>query len=220
MRRSMSLLVTLPFAAGCMTSRDEVRITVPDVSAPVSQSGHVIVFRAVTDHRVFQDHRPDPSIPSLGWGGPVADVPPDIKARAVARKRAGIGKALGDILLPADQTVAGVVRDLMAAGLAGCGCTVRPQGEWAREGDVVIDVDIEKFWSWLTPGWDVTNLHGHAVCEVRMARGSATRTVKLEAERLLTVHGQAYGPSWEKAIAGIAEELTAAARRSLCGQVP
>ena len=116
--------------AGCATSRSEIKLQSPVVSASssVAGNGHIVVIKSVTDERVFEQAPSDPSTPSLGFGGSDGATA-QVKSRAIGRKRNGFGKALGDVLLDQGQTVQEVVRKNLAAALEQSGYKVESQAD-------------------------------------------------------------------------------------------
>jgi hypothetical protein len=148
-----SLLVVAALA-GCATSRSEIRLTSPPPS-PRADSGVELVIRSIEDARVFEERPPHPGTPSLGWGGAAA-APPEVKARAVGRKRNAYGRALGDVLLQQGETVVEVLRQNLVAALANAGYRVVDASR-ASPAALQMDVRIEKFWAWFQPGfWQIT----------------------------------------------------------------
>lgn len=168
MNRASAALLVLLFGvilSGCATSRSQVSVAAPTpVSKPSPMSGGAAsgggsaagqraYIRSVTDARVFSDKPSDPSEPSLGSGG-ASNNSADVKARAFGRKRGGFGMAFGDVLLEPGQSVAGLVRSNTESALQSLGYTVVAKPE---PGALIVDVKINKFWTWFTPGfWSVT----------------------------------------------------------------
>jgi hypothetical protein len=152
------LLVTFIalFFGGCATSRGIVSIQLPEANIAKQSNGQTIFIRSVTDARVFEQKPDSPDIPSLGFGG--ADTASnDLKKRAVARKRNGYGKALGDILLEENQTVESVVKDSLIRSFSEAGYEVITNKDNLKTNTVIVDTSIEKFWSWMNLGfWSIT----------------------------------------------------------------
>jgi len=146
-------LVSLVLAvfSGCATSRGVI-----DVQEEVSvnpETGVAVKFVRVTDVRQFEIDPPQADIPSLK-NDEIDD--PAITSRAIARKRNGYGKALGDILLPEGSTVTGLVESSLTKGLRENGYQVLTAGDEGFEDAAPIEVDIEKFWGWFNPGfWSI-----------------------------------------------------------------
>src|SRR5690606_19720516 len=98
-----SLLVALTIMmVGCAANRSVVDVQVP---ALTSTGGQKVVIMAI-DERTFETKPRSADIPSLK-GGEISDT--SITERAIARKRNGYGKALGDVLLPSGRTVSQLV---------------------------------------------------------------------------------------------------------------
>ena len=104
--RTISVAALLLLVSGCATNRGiiDVRVT----PTPDPQGKVMVKIVRVTDQRTFE-LRPDvASIPSLKDGQIDNKA---ITSRAIARKRNGYGKALGDILLPEGRTVEDLVEE-------------------------------------------------------------------------------------------------------------
>jgi len=145
------LLVCAPvmmLGSGCATNRGIVDVRVSEPQNPASGPA-VTIFR-VTDKRVFEAAPRVASVPSLK-GKEIDDKA--ITARAIARKRNGYGKALGDILLPEGRTVENLVREALTKSFRDAGYRVVDGAPGSTDNVVPIEADIEQFWSWVTPGF-------------------------------------------------------------------
>src|SRR5688572_29725095 len=130
-------------------------LTVPD-AAVAGDGARVAVIESVTDLREFQDNPSDPSIPSLKKGDEFA-LDAEGRKRAIARKRNGYGKAMGDILLEGTETVETLSRDLVVRGLAERGYRVLDPGATAPSDALRVKVGVREFWAWFSPGfWTVS----------------------------------------------------------------
>ncbi len=138
--------------SGCATNRGIVDVRIPE--SPNPASGTAVTILRVTDKRVFEKAPRVASVPSLR-GGEIGDQA--ITSRAIARKRNGYGKALGDILLPEGRTVEDLVRESLAKSFRDAGYRVIDAASGSTDKAVPIEADIEQFWSWVTPGfWAVS----------------------------------------------------------------
>lgn len=147
--------VVLILMSGCATTRSYMPLNVPAAGSGVVSGGKLIVIDAIHDTRTFEADPSDPSTPSLKKGTRYA-LDATQRERAIARKRGGFGKAFGDILLPAGQNVATLTRQLLGNALAKRGYSVVDAAD-APDGTPHIDVDINQFWAWFTPGfWSAT----------------------------------------------------------------
>jgi uncharacterized lipoprotein YajG len=134
--------------SGCAAGRDVIDIMPAAGMAPSGMAVAKIV--QVNDKRTFEAAPRDPSVPSLQNAKDLND--PAITARAYARKRGGFGNALGDIVLPEGRTVATLVKAATQKALEGKGYRVVEQGspDFARA--VPVNVDVQEFWVWDSPG--------------------------------------------------------------------
>jgi uncharacterized lipoprotein YajG len=134
--------------SGCALGRDIVDVMPPTSVAPTGMAPAKIV--GVTDKRVFEAAPRNPSTPSLQDAKDIGN--PMITTRAFARKRGGFGAAFGDIVLPEGRTVAGLVRAATQKALQEKGYRVVEENspDYARA--VPVNVDIQEFWAWFSPG--------------------------------------------------------------------
>ncbi|MDP3540247.1 MAG: hypothetical protein Q8S26_16250 [Azonexus sp.] len=143
--------------SGCATNRSEVQLAIPASSSlqASASKGVTVVIRSVKDERVFENSPSDPSIPSLGFEGS-ANATQELKSRAIARKRNGFGKALGDVVLQDGQTVPAIVQESLSSAFQQAGYRVAKEAS-ASSPTLLVDVRIRKFWAWMTPGfWALT----------------------------------------------------------------
>lgn len=134
--------------AGCVASRSVLDVDVAEHENPVE--GQLVYLRNVSDDRVFQVDPPKPNIPSLKYDDDIKNKA--ITDRAIARKRNGWRKAMGDILLPEGETVAGLVRAEVTNSLRQVGYRVVDSEPEASDFST-LDVSVKKFWSWVNPGF-------------------------------------------------------------------
>ena len=159
--RFVAIVGMLSVVSGCATSRGVLDVQIPEVADPQSRS--VVVITKVTDARVFEAKPTSPSTPSLK-GGVIDD--PAITSRAIARKRNGYGKALGDVLLPEGRTIADLVRESVANGLRQKGYSVASTEEASKDA-IPLEVVIHKFWAWFTPGFWAAKLSFQAEVDIK-----------------------------------------------------
>ena len=151
--RPAMLLPILLLLGACATNRSYVTLDVPGATvASAAEPAKVAVISDIVDKREFQESPRDPSIPSLKKGEEYK-LDAQGKLRAVARKRNGYGKAIGDIQLQPPQSVATITRQLVATGLQERGFRVLGPNDAAPENAVRVSVDINKFWAWMNPGF-------------------------------------------------------------------
>jgi len=161
----------LALLGGCATNRSYMRLEVSHASATVSTAkGKAVVIDAVQDARKFEENPSDPSVPSLKKGDQYK-LDAEERKRAIARKRNGFGKAIGDILLENGQTVDTLARDLVADGFARHGYQVLASGATAPADAVHVNVEIDEFWAWFTPGMWTVDMEGKVHTLIRTTGG-------------------------------------------------
>ena len=144
----IAVLIIAWLASGCAATRSVIDVKVENSEANLAKA-YVKVIE-VTDKRRFEARPSDPSVPSLQKAAETQN--PAITARAIARKRGGFGNALADILLPEGRTVSQVVREAVTSALNDKGYAVVEEGSANFGNASPMQVDIEQFWSWFTPG--------------------------------------------------------------------
>lgn len=150
----MAIFFSALFLAGCATSRGIVSLATPAAEKIAPSKGIEIYIQPVADKRIFEEAPKSPDIPSLDPSEPQSDA---IRLRAVARKRNTFGKGLGDILLVEGQTVESVIYDCLRQAFIESGYTVIEKPTDMSKSPYVVEVQINKFWSWMNPGfWAIT----------------------------------------------------------------
>jgi hypothetical protein len=144
-------VMALFLGTGCAVTRGVLDVRVKPPGNPAS--GDAAQITNVTDRRVFQINPRDARIPSLK-NDEITDTA--ITSRAIARKRGGFGKAMGDILLPEGRTVTQLVEEALTRSLQEAGYRVLTKQEAASASAIPVEVDIEQFWAWFRPGfWQI-----------------------------------------------------------------
>lgn len=171
---AMSLLAL--FSSGCATNRGILDVRIPDT--PNMEYTTNVKITKVTDSRKFELRPNSPAIPSLKDGQINNDA---ITSRAIARKRNGFGKAMGDILLPEGRRVEDIVKEAVQEALKKKGYSIAERNTPEYAEAVPVEVDIRQFWSWGTPGW----------------------AFKLEFEAIVTIRGKVvFSTSEEETVRG------------------
>ena len=151
-----SILIAAVFVlvTGCATTRGVLEVTSAESVNP--DSGQAVKIVSVQDLREFQINPRQADIPSLK-NNEINDR--SITSRAIARKRNSFGKAMGDILLPEDQTVMDLVASSLARGLRESGYRVLDEADPDFASAAPLEVTIETFWGWFQPGFWQLKLH-------------------------------------------------------------
>jgi hypothetical protein len=157
--RGVVACALLLLMSGCATTRSEMRLDLPAPGSAVISGGQPLVIDSVHDARVFEADPPDPSTPSLKKGAKYA-LTPEGRKQAIARKRGGFGHAFGDILLPPDQNVESLTRQLLTNAFAAHGYSV-VDAATAPANTTQVSADIQQFWAWFTPGFWSATIEAH-----------------------------------------------------------
>jgi hypothetical protein len=139
--------------SGCAINRSTLDIQLPK-GQQAQLNGKQVYINSVVDKRSFQVSPPSPDIPSLD---PSEDQTEQIKMRAIGRKRNGFGKALGDMLLKDGETVQSLTNKSIRQAFEDKGYSIVANKDGVTKDTYIVDVNIEKFWAWMNPGfWQIT----------------------------------------------------------------
>jgi len=167
----VTIFISVLFLSGCATNRWVIDVPMP-ASGEVSKSnGKEIYINSVTDSRVFEVSPPEPNIPSLDPDEKQGD---KIKQRAIARKRNGFGKGLGDILLPEGKTVESLISATLRQAFIENGYTVLNKKEQITDNTYLVDARINKLWSWMNPGFWAITLSTEITTDIAIKNKGAT----------------------------------------------
>lgn len=200
---AMGLLITT--LSGCATSRGLIQVPAPNTSASSQEvpSSKKAIIALVEDNRTFQDKPTTPDIPSLKDG--LAKATAEEKAKAVARKRNGYGKALGDILLE-KETVSELLQKRTAHALKQSGYEVIADNQLNRaNADLILTIKINKFWSWFQPGFASIKIHSEI--DTNVVNAKDLNTAPLHIYSKVTKSAQiANGTKWVENIDGVLDD--------------
>ncbi len=145
--KALLLASAIASLAGCATSRGELNVMINQGDNPSSDK--FVTIASVNDSRTFVLKAHDPSEPTLR-DGKIGDK--NLTSRAIARKRNAYGKALGDILLPENRTVADIVREATVKTLREKGYVVIDKDSPDFSKATPLTITIKEFWCWISPG--------------------------------------------------------------------
>jgi len=165
----MSVLVLAALSTGCVTGRRVVPLELGAVSAPPADASRGgVVLEPVVDARKFENKPKEPSTPSVG--GDVAALSAADRSQAIGRQRNTYGKALGDVFLPAGQSVEGLVDSVLVDGFQRAGFTVLRKS--TGEEVATVSAEIEQFWGWMTPGMFTIPFEAHIEASIVLKSGN------------------------------------------------
>jgi uncharacterized lipoprotein YajG len=167
-------LSSLVLLGGCATSRSVLDIPSPAAREAAQANGREVFVASVADRRSFETAPDSPEIPSLAPGEDQSDT---IKARAVGRKRNTFGKALGDILLKEGQSIETLTASSIRQAFAEKGYKVIDRGEEATPDTLLVDAAVDKFWSWMNPGFAAITLSTEISTDLAIRSPAQSKTV-------------------------------------------
>jgi hypothetical protein len=123
-----------------------IDVAIDSVPQPQSPRATVVITEVV-DARTFGPTNPDRSQPQLITGG---EHDPSVTARSLGQFTTAGGAPFWDFLLPANRTVADLVREALESAFHEAGIAVVHSPE---DGAIPITAEIIHFWSWNTGSW-------------------------------------------------------------------
>ena len=172
-------LFALLLLGGCATSRSVLDIPTPAAEKISQSNGNDVYINSTHDKRVFEANPSLPNIPSLD---PSEDQSERIRLRSIARKRNGFGKALGDILLKDGQSVESLSAASIRQAFIETGYRVVDSKDKITDLTYIVDTDIDKFWSWMNPGfWAITlSCEISTELSIKSPQGTQRQTVSVK----------------------------------------
>lgn len=159
--------------SGCVVGRRTVALEIPTETTGSSTKGAMHIA-AVTDNRKFENKPAAPSTPSID--GDVTSMNEAQKSTMIGRQRNTYGKAMGDIALPAGDSVAQKARALVAEALKRRGYTLSDDASAPNTASVSID----EFWAWFTPGMWSVSFEARVYCTLELKRSDTASTMTIK----------------------------------------
>lgn len=189
--RVPAMLLAAFMLGGCVTGRRVMPLPITTQAVPATTRGTVYIA-SITDDRHFQNKPPDPSIPSID--GDVTKLSVQQRDQMIGRQRNSFGKAMGDIALPAGDSVTQRVRLLVEESFRRSGYSISEDPGAANS----VDVSVKDFWSWVTPGFAALTFEAKLACKISDHSGDPNRFI------LVKGYGRNYGQfakdvNWQEA---------------------
>ena len=207
-----AVFLFIVLSSGCAINRSEIELNIPEAVEIPMKTGKQVFIKSVVDNRIFEKRPMVPNIPSLN---PSKERNKDIEKRAVARKRNGFGKAIGDILLKEGQTVESVIRESLKQGFLENGFDVLENAEQSSPSTYIVDAKINKFWSWMNPGKVVVmTISTEINTDIQLKKSTEGRTETISVE--FTRHFATISDrNWIKVMQGALNEFIAKVKKQL-----
>lgn len=171
-RITFCLLACAMLLTGCVTGTRDIELASPEYQSTKRMEGLVYIGN-IEDQRHFEAKPRNPSTPSVK--GNLHSTSKDKLATLIGRQRNGFGKAMGDVTLPAGMTVQEEMRELLTKGLESRGYTVTDD----ETAPVKLEVDIDKFWAWFSPGMWAVSFEANLACGLNVTTENGERELKV-----------------------------------------
>lgn len=203
-------VLSIALTSGCVTGRRSFAVDVPPAESYArNPSKGSIVVGPITDARQFENKPDSPSTPSIN--GDVTLLSDHARNTFIGRQRNSWGHAEGDIVLPEGQTVQVKVAELLREGLKRKGYDI------TEAAPTVVTAEIQRFWTWVTPGFFALSFEAQLTCKVTLTSGPRQSSFIVKGYGLN--HGQfAKDANWREAydiaikdfLASLGQQLDAA----------
>jgi hypothetical protein len=189
----LSCVALICLTSGCVTGTRSLGVNVAPAEAYAKGAPKgPIGIGNISDLRQFENKPGDPSTPSID--GDVNTLSPERRSTYIGRQRNTFGHAMGDIALPAGQTVQVKVSDLLREGLKRRGYEVVDASTTENRATL----EIQQFWSWMTPGFFALSFEAQIKCKVTISKDGKPVSVIVKGYGLN--HGQlAKNVNWQEA---------------------
>lgn len=154
------ILALVAIQTGCVTGRRTIDLPVAATAVTPEASRGVVYIASVTDDRKFENKPSDPSVPSID--GDVNKISAAQKDQMIGRQRNTFGHAMGDIGLPANDSVTKKARALVEKGLRSGGYRVTDDPKASNS----VAVSVDEFWAWTTPGFVSLTFEAKIACQL------------------------------------------------------
>lgn len=171
-RLILSLISVLLFSTACVTGTRQVDLVVADYENDKTTNGEIYIA-SIEDNRAFEAKPRDPSTPSVK--GDLSSTSKEKLSTLIGRQRNGYGAAIGDVALPAGRDVRGEVKTLLKQGLESRGYTVTEN----KNAPIHLQVDIDKFWAWFTPGFWVVSFESKLECDINFSTPNGNQSISV-----------------------------------------
>lgn len=168
-----SLLFVGLFSTGCVLGRRTISLDTP-LAPSITASKGTATVTGVVDNRKFENKPKEPSTPSVD--GDVNRMSPESRELMIGRQRNTYGMALGDIALSPGQTVPQQVRSLVETGLKTRGYEVISD----PSAETKVDVSIDQFWAWFTPGLFSVSFEARIYCMLSLSKNDKKTVLMIE----------------------------------------
>jgi hypothetical protein len=158
---------------GCVVGRRTVDLPIQNIPEHSGGKGEIFIG-SIEDNRVFQNKPSDPSIPSID--GDVHSLTPKEKGMMIGRQRGAFGRALGDIALPADDSVVERTRRLLEEGFRSRGYSITSDSSAPTSASA----KIGRFWAWYTPGIWMQRFQARVYCTITLSKSDDTTTIDVQ----------------------------------------
>ena len=166
---ALAALCSSLFLTGCVVGRRTVDLPVTQLGGTAPSKGSIYVGE-IADARHFENKPKDASTPSID--GDVNAVGKEQLGTMIGRQRNTYGKAMGDIALPAGDSVAKRARALVEEGLRRHGYAIATDAATPNTATVQID----EFWAWFTPGMWTISFESNISCKLTITKDGVAKT--------------------------------------------
>ncbi len=167
---NLTVLLSVIFLSGCVVGTRTVSLSIPEFPDNKVGKGEIFIS-SIEDNRVFESKPAQPNIPSVK--GNLDSMSKDERSRMIGRQRNGYGMAMGDIALPADDSVIKQTKVLLEEALNSRGYAIAKNSDASKSASVSID----EFWAWFSPGMFTVSFEARVYCTMKFTKSDDSSTI-------------------------------------------
>ncbi len=167
------MILFLVFLTGCAVGRRTINLPIQTNPAGTENKGEIFIGK-IEDGRIFQNNPSDPSTPSID--GDVHTLTEQQKGRMIGRQRATFGNALGDVALPANDSVVTRTRRLLQEGFKKRGYSIASNSNSPN----MATATINQFWGWFTPGFWTITFEARINCNITLTNSDGPKSLPVQ----------------------------------------
>lgn len=161
---------------GCVVGRRTIALPVPAATAAAPAQKGTVYLERITDDRRFENKPEAPSTPSID--GDVNAISAEQRSMMIGRQRGGFGNAMGDIALPAGESVQKRTQALFEEALKRRGYALSADANTPN----VATISIKEFWAWFTPGMWSVSFEARINCVLSLKTAAGVKEISITSQ--------------------------------------
>ena len=173
---SAAIGVIAALQTGCVVGRRTIALPVPAAASAAPAQKGTVYLESVTDERRFENNPAEPSTPSVD--GDVTAMSAEQRSMMIGRQRGGFGNAMGDIALPAGDSIQKRTTALFEEALKRRGYALSTDASAENKAAI----SVKEFWAWFTPGMWSVSFEARISCVLSINTAAGAKEITLTSQ--------------------------------------